>query len=220
MALAAKAATPRVAVPAAFRWSALLTLPALGAAIVLAEPVVSVLTTGRAGAGAAFRTDLALLVPWLLATIALWSVLPSLFATKPAGRPLPRVAAIVAAHVGAGLAGRAIAGFDGLVASTCVAPLAYAAFGAARMSLPRRAAAVVGHDAAVALGAAVAAYGAALLVTAVAFDGGWALALAGALAGTIAYGAVARAAFPAEAAALAGAALPPHQARNFLPPPR
>lgn len=122
-----------------FRYSLLVAAPASGLGVIVGGPFVGAFMHARVGVSAgAFGTDMLLLSPLLIATLAVWATMPALLSSHDAIGP-ERMAlaslALVAVHVLATLAGRALWGFDGAVIAMAAAPAAFvvvAQFGVAR----------------------------------------------------------------------------------------
>jgi hypothetical protein len=117
----------------AFRYSLLLAAPGLGIAAVAGGPVVrALLPADSTGANSFFGVDVVLLIPWLVATLGVWATLPVVLsdADRLTGRRLAAaVIGLMVIHVAATLAGRALAGFDGVVVAMAVAPAAFVVVG-------------------------------------------------------------------------------------------
>jgi hypothetical protein len=195
---AADAPGRRELVLRAFRYSLLLAAPGLGAAAVAGGPLVrALLPADSSGTNAYFAIDLLLLIPWLMATLGVWATLPALLSDRrrPDGRRLAEaVAALLAVHVIAALVGRAVWGFDGLVAGMAIAPAAFTAVAVA-VTVPSAAAGLL-RPAALVLAAAGIGFGAGELAARSAGSPGPGTGIAGAALGIVIYAALAATAFP------------------------
>lgn len=188
----------RVIVTRAFRYSVLIAVPGLGVAAVAGGPIVrGLISGGSAASHQYFGIDLLLLAPWLVATLALWATLPALLAqaSRPAkGGLTAAVIGLIGLHVLATLAGRAIAGFDGVIVAMSVAPVVFVA-ASLHLAVPAAGRELLRHALIiVAVGAAsfgVFDLGARAIANAGAVSG-----MAAAIAGALAYGGIAAAAYP------------------------
>jgi hypothetical protein len=181
----------------AFRYSLLAAAPGLGVAILAGGPIVHALAVGaRTGAHSSFGTEVLLLAPWTVATLGLWATLPVVLSGATPGlerRLAAAVAGLIAAHVVAVMAGRALAGFNGVVLAMAVAPLAFV-LAVLRSVVAPAAASMLWMTAAVAAIGLVAFGGLDLLARAL-IGGGVAGGLLAAIAGTAVYGAITAVAF-------------------------
>jgi hypothetical protein len=105
------------------RWSTVLVAPVLGVAATVGAAVLAGISPDNTNDAADFGRLFALLGPWLVATVLLWSTLPTVLARTRGNGLVRYVPVIVAVHVIATLAGRAIADFNGVVVAMAVAPL-------------------------------------------------------------------------------------------------
>src|SRR5581483_1785264 len=107
------------------RWSASLIAPRVAPAAVFGPNLFATLHPGK-GEANDLGTLFVELAPWLAATVLLWSTLPALLAETRGVRLVRYLPAIVAVHVVATIAGRAVWGFDGVVIALAIAPLVFA----------------------------------------------------------------------------------------------
>jgi hypothetical protein len=134
------AARERAAIVArAFRVSLLIAAAGLGVAAVAGAPIVrALLPADSSGPNSYFGLALVLLIPWMVATQGVWATLPVVLGRSRAvagGGALAAVVALIAVHVIATLAGRALFGFDGVVLAMAAAPTVFVIVGL-RIALP------------------------------------------------------------------------------------
>lgn len=185
----------------AFRYSMLAAVPGLAVAALAGAPIVHALASkATSSAHASFGTEVLLLVPWTVGTLGVWATLPVVLAdlTASAERRLGLgVLGLIAIHVGAVLAGGAIGGFNSVVAAMAIAPLAFA--GAMLRIVVRPATYDFARTTMAVIGAAAISYGLVDLGSRAVLGAGIASGFVAAAGGTLAYCALARAAFPGAA---------------------
>ena len=116
-------------VPHGYRYAILVSAPILAAGVVAATPVVDTLLPTALGAGQADQLgrDILLLAPWTAAALVLNFAIPSLFALGKARTVNALAPFALAIHIGSVVLGGQIAGVEGVIAGSAVAPFLFAA---------------------------------------------------------------------------------------------
>lgn len=180
----------------AFRYSLLVAAPGFAIAALVGSPVVHALIASDRSQPS-FGKELLLLAPWTVATLGVWATLPAVLAnvTPRTERVLlAGVVGLLAVHVAATLAARAVLGFDGVVVAMAFAPAVFVLVALARVVPSART--PMARDATVVIVAAVAAYGLVYVVCRTVIGTGVASGLTAAVGGSLVYVIVVARAFP------------------------
>ena len=199
-------------VPPGFRYAMMIVAPALAGLVAAGAPLIGAVFPASLDADGVhdMRVFGALLAAWTIAALLVSFLLPAAFALGRARFVNLLALPLVAVHVAATLAGRALFGVDGAVAAFVVAPACFAVV-LLLACVPDDRGALVRRLAADGLrfsGIAVVAFGAGALVAAVVTDGGFVGAALAAAIGVVGYAGLLRVVARREVDALLSALRP------------